>query len=722
MKRFLTMLILGTLMVQSWTVRADEGMWLPLLIKRLNHVDMQAQGLQLTAEEIYSVNNSSLKDAIVRLGQGFCTAEIISKDGLVLTNHHCAYDLIQNHSSVENDYLKDGFWAMSNKEELPNEGITASLLVRMEDVTGKVLSGVTDETSPSERAKIVGENMGKLQEEAEKENADYEVSIREFFQGNEYYMFIYNTYKDVRLVGAPPSSIGKYGGDTDNWMWPRHTGDFSLLRIYTGPDGKPAEYSENNIPLKPKHHLPVSTAGVKKDDFAMVMGYPGSTDRYLTSEGVVLEMEQVNKTRIKVRDRKLAILKEAMDKSDETRIKYASKYSQSSNYYKYSIGQNKGFTRMRTVENKRAQEEAFDKWASADLERQKKYGKVTSELANLYKQKSKYNPSRQYLIESVFQGAEIHIMAFQMMSLYRALSAEEQDKDAIEKMKEDVREAAKAHFKDYDADIDKQLFGDLLALYYKGTDKSQHAEIFKLVETKYKGNFQLFADAVFKTSNLTSLEKVNAFLEKPSAKKLNKDLGFKTVNSIYGDYLKNIRPELARIDQEIDENNRLYIEGLRKMNPDKKYYPDANSTMRVTFGKVSDYVPMDAVFYKHYTTLDGVMEKMDNTNDEFVVPKKLEKLYKSGDFGPYGEDGKLNVNFITTNDITGGNSGSPVINGKGQLIGLAFDGNWEAMSGDIAYDKVYKRCINVDIRYVLFVIDKYAGAGHLVKEMTLVNN
>ncbi|NNM15017.1 MAG: S46 family peptidase, partial [Bacteroidia bacterium] len=634
-RKILALSLAFTLSIPFITI-ADEGMWLPLLVKRLNYEDMQNAGLKLTAEEIYDVNNSSLKDAIVRLGRGFCTAEIISSEGLMLTNHHCGYDIIQGHSSVENDYLTNGFWAMNRGEEIANPGLTATFLVRMADVTEDVLSDVTDDMSEEERAKKIRAAIRAVTEENSSEEKGISVEVKSFFHGNEYYLFEYLTYEDVRLVGAPPESIGKYGGDTDNWMWPRHTGDFALFRVYTAPDGSPAEFSKANVPLKPKHFLPVSTAGVKQDDFAIVMGYPGSTDRYLTSEGVKLEMSQVNDTRIKVRGQKLAIMKESMDADDATRIKYAAKYSQSSNYYKYSIGQNKGFTRMRTVEQKAAQEANFNTWANNSSETNEKYGKVLSDMNKAYTEKEKVNLYRQYYIESVFLGAEIFRFASGYRGLEAALENKKENREDIEKQTAALQESVKDHFKEYDVDIDKELFGALLKIFYDNVPRNQHPPIFKEVENKYKGDFDVFAYAVYKRSMFTSEAGVNRFLANPSQKKLLSDPAYKTFKSVSDYYNASIRPILRKTNSELDKNYRLYVQGLREMNTDKVYYPDANSTMRLSYGKVKDYIPADAVFYKHYTTLGGVMEKKDNTSDEFVVPDKLEQLYMDKDFGQYG--------------------------------------------------------------------------------------
>ena len=714
----LVLLMLG----QQFYSRADEGMWLPLLIKRLNYSDMQSKGLQLTPEEIYSVNNSSLKDAIVVLNGGSCTAEMISSKGLMLTNHHCAFGVIQANSSTgDKNYLDNGFWAGSYKEELSAEGMTASYLVRMEDVTSRILDGVKNSMDEAERGKKISQAMRDLIDETEKANEGYEVKVRSFFEGNEYYMFIYETFTDVRLVAAPPSSIGKFGGDTDNWMWPRQTGDFAMLRVYAGPDGKPADYAEGNVPHQPKHHLPISMDGVKESDFAMIMGYPGSTDRYLTSYGVKLAIEKDQPAIVKIREKRLAIMKEGMNTSEAIRIKYASKYAQVSNYYKYFKGQTKGLKRLNVYGKKKAEEDAFTAWVGKDSKRQENYGSALKLVSEAYTGLDDLKLVQTYLNESVF-GIEAVLMAWRSGRLHRVLSAEEVDAKALNSNIQSLRERGKGFFKDYHAPIDEKVLAALLKMYHDDIPEKYHPPIMAEIKKKYKGNFEKFAAYVAAKSVFTDEARFNAFLDKPSKKVLDKDPAYRIMNSFLTNYRQNLGPQFSEIYTKLDRGNRLYVAGMREMLPNKKFYPNANSTMRLTYGQVLDYFPRDAVYYNYYTTLKGVMEKEDPKNDEFIVPAKLRTLYEKKDYGQYGENGVMKVCFITNNDITGGNSGSPVINGKGQLIGLAFDGNWEAMSGDIAFENELQRTISVDIRYVLFIVDKFAGAGHLVDEMTLVRN
>jgi len=698
----------------------DEGMWLMLLLKNYNEADMQAKGLKLSADDIYSVNHASLKDAVVSLGGGFCTAEVISDDGLLLTNHHCGFNAVQAHSTVEHDYVTNGFWAYSHDQELQNEGLTATFLVRMEDVTNDVLKELNDSMSEGDRAAKMRTVFTSLTKKATDGN-DYTAEVKPFFNGNEFYMFVYHVFKDVRLVGSPPSSIGKYGGDTDNWMWPRHTCDFSMLRIYCNKEGKPATYSRDNVPYHPIKHLDISLAGYHSKDFAMIMGYPGRTDRYLTSYGVSMAVDQTANAIVKIRTKKLAIIKEGMDASNAVHIKYVAKYASTANYWKYYIGQRKGLLRLKVEAQKKAEENAFAAWVnSGDDKRKAKYGKILDDIADAYKDMRKYNIARQYIGEAIFQGPEILLLAYQFQDLASNLDEKGHKESDINDMIVKLKKTVAEHFKDYDMATDKKLFAALLKMYHDDVPKDQQAPVFADVDKNYKGDFNKFANDVYSKSIFRDSASVANFLKKPDGKTIDNDPAFKTFISIYKDYSSKYRPMITALNQRLDKDNRYLVAGLREMNPNKKFYPNANSTMRLTYGSVLGYTGMDAINYNYFTTLDGVMEKEDSTNEEFVVPAKLKELWEKKDYGPYAENGVLKTCFITNNDITGGNSGSPVMNAYGQLIGIAFDGNWEAMSGDIAFDTELKRCINVDIRYVLFIIDKYAGATNLIKEMTLV--
>jgi hypothetical protein len=711
-------LIILFFMLSSFLAKADEGMWLPLLIDRLNHVDMQKEGLKLTAEEIYSVNNSSLKDAIIQFGNG-CTGELISSQGLILTNHHCGYGNIQSHSTIENDYLANGFWAMNLKEELPNEGLTARFLVRIEDVSKRILDQLNDQMSETDRNAKVSEISKAIQDEATKDNG-YQARVASFFNGNEFYLFVYEVFRDVRLVGAPPSSIGKFGADTDNWMWPRHTGDFALFRVYANAEGKPAEFSTDNVPLKPKHHLPVSIDGYEKGDFAMIMGYPGGTDRYLTSYGVNLAINLSNPTIVKIREKKLAIMRQDMDADREVGIKYASKYAGISNYWKYFIGQTRGLKRLKVYEDKQKIEADFTSWVNADSERKAKYGNVLSDIENAYKVMTDFTLQRWYFIESVVRGGEIMTLAQSFSGLAAELKAEKPDAAKIARMQDNLRKAADRHFKNYNQPTDVKLLTAMLQMYYENVPVDQQPVSFRKLVAKNKGDFNKIAQTIFTKSVFASPDKVEAFLKKPSSKVIEKDPAYSLVSAFLEQYREN-QKNLETPGETLARSNRLFVAGLREMQPDRKFYPDANSTMRVTYGKILDYYPADAVHYNYVTTMKGIMEKEDPDNWEFVVPARLKELYANKDFGPYAmENGEMPVAFLSTTDITGGNSGSPVLNGKGELIGLAFDGNWEAMSGDIAFEPELQRTISVDIRYVLFIIDKYAGAKNIINELSIV--
>ncbi|QNR22615.1 S46 family peptidase [Croceimicrobium hydrocarbonivorans] len=708
---------------------ANEGMWLPLLLGR-NYEDMKAHGLQLTPEQIYDVNNGSLKDAIVSFG-GFCTGEIISNEGLILTNHHCGYGQIQSHSSTEHDYLTDGFWAYEKSQELANEGLFVRFLVRMEDVTNRVLNELNDDMSEEERAKAISE-IGKTISDEATDGTHYDANVRSFFHGNEFYLFVYETFNDIRLVGAPPSSVGKYGGDTDNWMWPRHTGDFSMFRVYADKDGKPAQYSEDNVPLTPKHFLPVNISGVQDGDYTMVMGYPGSTDRYLTSWGVKEQIDLYGPAVVRVRDLKLAVMKRYMEQDAATRIQYASKYARVSNYWKYYIGQTEQLQSNHVYDKKKAIEDKFAKWVSADAKRKAKYGEVLKMFAEAYAETNKTVRAGVYAREAGITGPEIALQGLRfgrtMQSYFNAAKAmeETEDEDTKAEMKtsmENIINSLKANadefYKDYNAKLDQDLTANMLSLYYKDIPADQQPEMLKELGKKYKGDFGKYAAKLFDKSVLASKESLLEYLEDPKAKTLKKDMGIALGEGMYAAYQAS--NDNGDVDDKLEKAYRLFTAGLREMNSDKNYYPDANSTMRLTYGTVGSYDPRDAVHYNHYTTAEGIMEKKNNDDPEFVVPAHLEELIKAKDYGRYAnEDGELPVCFIHNTDITGGNSGSPVINARGELIGTAFDGNWEAMSGDINFESEIQRTISVDVRYTLFIIEKYAGAKNLIAEMKII--
>lgn len=709
---------LTTFALLTSNLRADEGMWLPLFVKRLNHVDMKKMGCKLTAEEIYDINKSSLKDAIVMLSGGSCTAEVISAEGLLLTNHHCGYDAIQSHSSVENDYLTNGFWAKKRIDELPSEDLTASFLVRIEDLTARITAELNSSMSESERnAKV--RQLSQIIEAEATQGTNYNASVKSMFNGNEYYLFVYQTYRDVRLVGAPPESVGKFGGDTDNWMWPRHTGDFTLLRVYAGADNQPADYSPDNVPFKPKHSLPISLDGVKENDFSMIMGYPGNTDRYLTSFGVKQALELTNPAIVKLREEKLRIMKEDMDASTDIRIKYAATYAQTANYWKYFIGQSEQLKKHNIAKEKQEIEARFKTWLGQDPQRQAKYGSALAELEAAYADMEKYALLRTYLSEAVISGSKILRMAYQLSGV-KELAADSTKAEAIPEVIASLREMGDEFYKDFNESTERKLFTAMMAAYARGIAVNQQPPYLDSIAKANNNNFIGFAGDVFGNSALANQQKFNAFLDKGDLTLLGSDPAVITFEAFFSLFSTKFRPITSEISARMEKANRAFIAGLREMMSDKKFYPNANSTMRLTYGSVKPYDPRDAVTYHYYSTLNGVMEKESKTNPEFFVPEKLKQLYEAKDYGIYGNNGNLNTCFLSNNDITGGNSGSPVIDGKGQLIGCAFDGNWEAMSGDIFFDDNVQRTISVDIRYILFIIDKYAGAGHIVDEMKLM--
>lgn len=713
-KSFVALLVI--MFVFNLGSRGDEGMWLPSLVGKLNIQKMNSLGFNLTAEQVYSINHSSLKDAVVALDRGSCTAELVSADGLLLTNHHCGFGEIQAHSSVEHDYLKDGFWAMKRDEELPNPGKTVTFLIRMEDVTEQVLKNVTAEMDDQTRISKVREASTAIELAAKGEN-NYETRVRSLFESNKYYLFVTETFKDIRLVGAPPQSIGKFGGETDNWMWPRHTGDFAMFRVYCAPDGKPAEYSKDNVPYHPKHFLPISLKGVEKNDFAMVMGYPGTTKRYLAASEVKYNMDVVNEVRITVREAKLNIIRDFMATSQKARIQYASKFARSSNYYKYSIGQNKGLAALDVIGKKKEIEKEFLQWVNKSPERIAKYGGALDSINAAYAT-SDEKIAFQYAREALLSGAEIFAFASSTSSLYEALRGGEKAK--IDTAVAELRSSLDEYFKDYDAPTDQKVAGTLLQLYAKNVHPHYIPGFFEEIGRKYKGDFNAYTKKMFSNTIFADKAKMESFLNKPTRKALDKDMAFIAMRSIF-ETLHVISQDYSRSTAGLDKAHRLFVAGLNEMNGEKPAYPDANSTMRLTYGTIDGYIPRDAVYYDYFTTLKGYAEKGITGDVDFDYPQRLIDLYNAKDYGQYADkDGTLHTCFTSNNDITGGNSGSPVMNGNGELIGIAFDGNWEAMSGDIAFEPELQKCISVDIRFVLWTIEKFAGAGHLVQEMKLV--
>ncbi|TAL61317.1 MAG: S46 family peptidase [Bacteroidetes bacterium] len=694
--------------------RADEGMWIPTLLKSLNESDMQKLGCKLTAEQIYSVNKSSLKDAVVNFGG--CTGEMISDQGLLITNHHCGYGQIQSHSTIEHDYLTNGFWANEKKEELTCPGLTVSFVIRIVDVTSKVLEGVEADLSEIKRDSVVKDRMKNIEKDSVA-GTHFKAMVRQFYSGNEFYLFVLEIFTDVRMVGAPPESIGNFGGDTDNWMWPRHTGDFSLFRIYSDKDNKPADYSPDNVPFKPRHFLPVSLKGVSENDFAMIFGFPGRTQEYLPSSAVEMIQKVSNPIKIKAREKRLSIWREDMNKSTEVRIQYSSKHAGVANAYKKWTGEVAGLERINGIGMKQAQEKTFLERIAKNPEWNKKYGSLLSDFSIAYIQIAPYQKATDYFSETV---AAVEIIRYANGYL-QLLNAKPED---LAKKLETFKTAAKSFFKDYNTLTDRKLFAAMLKMYYEEVDKVMHPEVFETIQSKHKGNFEKYADEIYERSMFASEVKVIEFLNGYTAertKDIEKDPAYILARNVFGFYETQIKPQYTLLTDGLNKLNREYMAAQREVMTEKKYYPDANSTMRVAFGKINGYDGKDGVRFTFSTTLDGIMEKEDSTDSEFVVPKKLKELYLKKDYGQYaGKDGKVCVAFTTNSHTTGGNSGSPLIDAEGNLIGVNFDRNWEGTANDIKYNSERGRNIVLDIRYALFVIDKFAGATNLIKEMKII--
>jgi len=696
----------------------DEGMWLPLLLKDYNYAEMQRLGCKLTPEQIYSVNNSSIKDAIVQLG-GFCTAEVVSNEGLMLTNHHCAYDAIASQSSEENNYLRDGFWAMNKGEELAIPGLSVQFLVRMEDVTDRIKKK-RDAAGDDMASMTVQEEIMNIEDEAI-QGTNYNAEVKEMFNGNAHYLFVYETYTDIRLVGAPPSAVGKFGGDTDNWMWPRHTGDFSMLRIYAGNDNKPAEYNANNKPYTPKHFLPVSTSGLSEGDFTMVMGYPGSTERYLTSYEINQTQNIDAPIYIEVLGKRLQIMKGEMDKDESVKIANASTYASLANTHKYYKGQLRGLNKFDLSAQRELSEKEFTKWVNDTPERKEKYGEVLQGMDDITSSYVKENKVSAYLNMAGFAPDFVTygINAWRLKRLINGALNEDEINDLTDKMLGEVDE----HFEAYNIELDKKILVMALDYMKNSLPKEYKMDLFEsdLYLKKAKGSNEQYADLIMSKSVLTESKRMNKLLTKPSAKKLSKDAGIAYIESII-DLFRQIQPGLGMYAQQLDTERALYMEALQEQSESKHFYPDANFTMRVTYGTVQTYNSWEGKKYETFTYGSQILDKYKAGDSEFDVPEKLRTLLKNKDYGSYATaEGKLPVCFLHNTDITGGNSGSPVINGEGELVGIAFDGNWESMTSDLFWQDDYVRTISVDIRYVMFIIDKYAGASHLIEEMQMAD-
>ena len=710
------------LLSSTITLRAGEGMWLPQLLQALNEGEMQTMGMKLTAEQVYSVNQGSLKDAIVHFG-GFCTSEVISDQGLLLTNHHCGYGQIQSHTSLENNYIKNGFWAKNLNQELANPGLFARFIVRIDDVTEAMLAGVNDDMSNKERQSQIDKNMAALKEKSTLGEFE-ELMIRPFYHGNQYFSFTTVTYNDVRLVGAPPEMIGKFGADTDNWEWPRHTGDFALFRIYAGPNNEPAEYSENNKPYNPKHFLPISLDGVEEGDFTLIFGFPGRTNQYLPGVAVEQLVETVNPARIAIRDAALKILDAEMRKDEKVKIQYASKFARVANYWKKWIGENQGLISTNALTKKATLEKEFTKKLNTNLTLKGKYGDILPAFEEKYKMLEPYVLSTNYYNE--IMGRNIEAMRI-ITYMRRLVSAHEKNgKEGYDKYKERLSSPMESFYKNYSPKIDKQVFARLTEMYGNADGaKEIAASMQNYLMSNRISNYNQLADKVFAKSMVldknTVLQTINQSPEE-AIKKIKADPLYQFATEISDTYQEKIANRYRVINGEIADLQRRYMAGLMETFPDRRFWPDANSTMRVTYGKVQGYQPRDGITYNPLTTLDGVMAKYQPGDYEFDVPEKLRELNASRDYGDYATaDGKMPVCFLGSNHTTGGNSGSPAIDANGNLVGLNFDRVWEGTMSDINYDPSICRNIMVDARYILFIIDKYAGAGHLVKEMKLVH-
>ncbi len=692
MKKLLTLLLLVGV---SFSAMADEGMWLLPYIKKMNEKDMKAHGCKLKAEDIYSAEKSSLKDAIVIFGGG-CTGEIVSPEGLIFTNHHCGYDSIQQLSSVEHDYLADGFWATCNADELPAEGLSVRFVRHIWDVTADIVGNIPSTASQQEFDEIVTANKQAKIAELKAQYPGYDIIIPGFFGNNQFFAFAHETYTDVRLVGTPPSSIGKFGGDTDNWMWPRHTGDFSIFRVYAGKDNRPAAYSEDNVPYKAEKWLDISLKGIKEGDFGMIMGFPGSTERYKTSYEIDYMLEVDNPQRIYIRGERQAILRKHMDADQAVRIKYDAKFARSANYWKNSIGMSRGIEKLNVRDKKVAQETEFQAWANKNTLPEERFMDALSLIEQSQTEAKEENATLQYLSEAFFQSVEL------TQTMLGRFNPEQ-------------------FYKDYDEATDRDVAKRMFTIYRENNKRLP--SIYEKIDAEFGGNSDAYVDWLYDNSQLTNYEKFMAIAALDAEAReaaFNNDPVYELALSLFTLY-NELVPAVMAAEEKFAEGHRLYIKGLMMMKPNKAWASDANFTLRLTYGNVLPYSPADGIIYNHYTTLDGVMAKEDPTNPvEFTVPERLKELYAQKDYGRYADkNGDLPIAFLVNCDITGGNSGSPVMNKKGQLIGLAFDGNWEAMSGDVAFEPELQRTIAVDIRYVLFVIEKYAGAEWLLDELTI---
>lgn len=714
MKKYLLPFIASLFL--SINALADEGMWLPQLLEALNEKEMKKMGMKISASDIYNINRSSLKDAIVSFG-GFCTGEVISDRGLLLTNHHCGQDAIQNHSSLQNNYLKNGFWAASNKEELANPGLTATFIIRIDDVTDAALKGVINSMTEKERQSLIDKNLAALKETVKKESWQGTL-VKPFFEGNKYYLFVTETFKDVRLVGAPPSSIGNFGRDTDNWMWPRHTGDFSMFRIYAGKDNRPADYSPDNVPYTPKRSLKISLDGVKEGDFTMVFGFPGTTKEYLHSAAVDQTLSVSNPVKIAIREKALEVMGDYMRSDEQIKIQYTDKYSKVENTYKKMKGEILGLTISKGVDKKKKEEAVFEKIIAGNAALKEKYGGLLQKLSDTYAAFRPLGYARDHYTE-IIPRIELFTIAGHFKTVLAAL---QKDEKTYATALNNANKKLSDLFAEYSVSVDRKLFEVLMEMYVKGQKETDISPVFKSMLQKYEGSYTALTKAIYNSTVFTDKERALQMLNSIAGgnNAFVQDSAYILFNDIYSVYHTNTAPGLNELQADINKLQRTYMQAQMETFAKKVFYPDANSTFRVTYGNVKGYKPRDAVSYHFYTYLDGLMEKYKPGDYEFDVPEKLVDLYHKKDYGPYAENGKLPVCFIAANHTTGGNSGSPALDAHGNLVGLNFDRVWEGTMSDINYDRNICRNIMVDIRYVLFVVDKFAGAKHLIDEMKLV--
>ena len=709
-KNFLLIAILALFPIQL--LMAGEGMWIPMLLQH-NEKEMQAMGMRISADDIYSINHGSLKDAIVLFGGG-CTGEIVSDQGLLLTNHHCGYGYIQQHSSVEHDYLTDGFWAANMGEELPCPGLTVTILREMRDVTKQVLEGVTDDMEEAKRNAIIEKNIKTILEKVKKET-EYKVSVEPFFLGNEYYLLLNEIFRDVRLVGCPPSNIGKFGGDTDNWVWPRHTGDFSIFRIYADKEGKPADYSRDNVPYKPVKHLDISLKGADEGYFAFVFGYPAHTSEYLPSCAVYQEANVIDPITVDLRGKVLDIYNKYQEQDKKVRIQYAAKHANIGNGWKKWMGVTEGINNFKGIERKAFYEQSFQEWCMKSRSRYL-YVNLLSKFKSLYADLEPYRLAYTYVAEA---GMRVELINFVSRFARLEQLSKESSQEDVDRMVASLKQASATFFKDYYMPIDKEVALTLWNEYQKAQPVDFRPDFLNDI-----ADMGQFVDKLYEKSIFSDETRVNAFLDKfkvKDVKKLQKDPAYKVYQSIIGFYRDKVYEHTISINDEIDHLQRLYMKGQMLMEPEKQFSPDANFTLRVTYGKIEGFRPKDGKKYRHFTTLEGIMEKENPDIYDYVVEPRLKELYNNKDYGRYADkDGSMHVAFTASVHTTGGNSGSPILNADGQLLGLNFDRCWEGTMSDLIYDPDICRNISVDIRYVLFIIDKFAGATHLIDEMTIV--